>query len=176
MGNILVVLVHLCGKTQFFIYRYGMTGLLSLYLLCALRIAVPIEFTDIRAVALKGGAVLVWAIVSFALLLRFGKDVPAYPVLHILVEPGGVSYQKRFRTAFGDPVWPVCGRADGSGEKGGLSVCHCFRPEKGGHKTASSHSPAGFSGFKGGNTGTVPDCVGGPAAGKKQSGSKGDKA
>ncbi len=94
-GNILAVLIHLCRKTHFFIYRYGITGLLLLYLLCALRIAVPIEFKDIKAVALKGAVSafyhcvyiekigtspvsvvgvlsLVWAFVAFVLLLRFG--------------------------------------------------------------------------------------------------------
>ena len=152
-GNILAVLIHLCRKTHFFIYRYGITGLLLLYLLCALRIAVPIEFKDIKAVALKGAVSafyhcvyiekigtspvsvvgvlsLVWAFVAFVLLLRFG-----------------IQY----------------------GRAGYLSAI-CFRPEKGGHKeTAPSHSPSGLPGFEAGNTGTVPDRVGGTAAGKEQS-------
>lgn len=53
-SNILIIAISLCRKTRFFIYQFGVTSLVLLYLFCLIRIVFPLDFAFTRGVSFKG--------------------------------------------------------------------------------------------------------------------------
>lgn len=54
MGNIIAAAVYACGRTKFFIRRFGTSGLVTAYLLCIIRMMLPFEFIFTRGIPLQG--------------------------------------------------------------------------------------------------------------------------
>ena len=53
-SSFLIIAIYLCRKTRFFIYQFGVTSLVLLYLFCIVRLALPLDFVFTKGVPLKG--------------------------------------------------------------------------------------------------------------------------
>lgn len=53
-SSILIIAIYLCRKTHLYIYHFGVTSLVLLYLFCVMRMVLPLDFTFTRGFPLAG--------------------------------------------------------------------------------------------------------------------------
>lgn len=53
-SSIFIIGIYLCRKTRFFMYQFGATGFVLLYLFCIMRMVLPVDFIFTRGFSLAG--------------------------------------------------------------------------------------------------------------------------
>lgn len=54
IGNIIALCIYACSRTKFFIRRFGTSGLVTAYILCIIRMILPLEFMFTKEMPMQG--------------------------------------------------------------------------------------------------------------------------